>query len=266
MTAYILAFTILQIPLGVIGLPHGRRAPARLSRAMAAHRMDDFRVLVERSLRLLLWLTLFAGDRGHRAARADHGAAVRRRRSPPRCSRWTAATLGWFLLGLPAHALNVVLTRAFYSDQDTRTPVIVACLLGGRERGRVGGHGGHAWGWRGSPLGVALGGWFETIVPVAHPVAPDPRRAAAPSIAAGALLSLVRALIAAGRRVVLLGARGVVASVTRPGRLDALVRAGRRRARSALASYLLYSRLMRIPELSQAIRLAAVGDPPRVTA
>ena len=33
----------------------------------------------------------------------------------------------------------------------------------------------------------------------------------------------------------------------------------------SLASYLLYSRLMRIPELSQSIRLAPFGDPPRVT-
>ena len=46
--------------------------------------------------------------------------------STPAALAATAVTLGVFLLGLPAHALNVILARAFYSGKDTITPVSVA--------------------------------------------------------------------------------------------------------------------------------------------
>ena len=78
-------------------------------------------------MRLLLWVTLYISHRGHRDARADHvtllfGSALSGGDAGAHRQRHYA----WFLLGLPAHTLNVVLTRAFYSAQDTRTPVSVA--------------------------------------------------------------------------------------------------------------------------------------------
>ena len=48
MVAYTVAFTILQIPLGVVGFPLGVVLLPSLSRAMAEGRMADFAQLMER--------------------------------------------------------------------------------------------------------------------------------------------------------------------------------------------------------------------------
>jgi putative peptidoglycan lipid II flippase len=248
-TAYFLAFTILQIPLGVIGFPMGVVLLPSLSRAIATRHMDDFRVLVERSMRLLLWLTLFIVTTGI-ALRVPTTQALFGGVSAEVLDR-TASTLAWFLLGLPAHALNVVLTRAFYSDQDTRTPVVLACLSVGVNVvvsvALVG-----SMGLAGLALGVALGGWFETLTLswiLARRTGAVPIR----SIAMGAGLSLGGAILA-----------GIVAAVgwaaassaigTAPGRLATLVAAAIV-GLAALAAYLLYSRIMGIPELPQTLRL-----------
>jgi putative peptidoglycan lipid II flippase len=253
-TAYFLAFTILQIPLGVIGFPMGVVLLPSLSRAMSAHRMDDFRVLVERSLRLLLWLTLFVVTTGI-ALRAPITDVLFGGGVSAEVLAWTAATLGWFLLGLPAHALNVVLTRAFYSDQDTRTPVILACLSV-VVNVIVSVATVSTMGLAGLALGVAVGGWFETIC---LSVLLDRRTEAIPAraITFGALVSLGGALIAGA---VALGGWAVATSAIgdTPGRLMTLV-AGGVVGLAALATYLLYSRIMGIPELPQAVRLLRAG-------
>lgn len=249
-TAYFLAFTILQIPLGVIGFPMGVVLLPSLSRAMASRRMDEFRVLVERSLRLLLWLTLFVVTTGI-ALRVPVTEVLFGGGLSAEVLGWTAATLGWFLLGLPAHALNVVLTRAFYSDQDTRTPVILACLsvvvnvvVSVATVGTLG--------LTGLALGVALGGWFETLC-LAFLL--DRRTDAIPgrAITRGALLSLGGALLAG---VVAFVGWAVVGPAVgdAPGRLVMLLSGGAV-GLAALAVYLLYSRIMGIPELPQAVRL-----------
>jgi putative peptidoglycan lipid II flippase len=248
-TAYFLAFTILQIPLGVIGFPMGIVLLPSLSRAMSAHRMDDFRMLVERSLRLLLWLTLFIVTTGIalRVPLTDvlFGGV------DAQVLAWTAATLAWFLLGLPAHALNVVLTRAFYSDQDTRTPVILACLSV-VVNVVVSVATVDTLGLAGLALGVAIGGWFETI---SLSVLLDRRTEAIPAraITMGALISLGGALIAGA---VALGGWALASDAIggAPGRLLTLI-AGGAVGLAALGVYLLYSRIMGIPELPQAVRL-----------
>lgn len=249
-TAYFLAFTILQVPLGVIGFPLGIVLLPSLSRAIATRHMDDFRVLVERSMRLLLWLTLFIVTTGI-ALRAPISAVLFGGGLSTEVLDLTAQTLAWFLIGLPAHALNVVLARAFYSDQDTRTPVILACLSVGVNvlvsLATVG-----TLGLTGLALGVALGGWFETLG-LAWLL--DRRTDALPgrAIVRGALLSLGGAIPAG--LVALVGWSFVVTLVGEsPGRLVTLLGASVV-GLAALTTYLLYSRLMGIPELPQAMRL-----------
>jgi putative peptidoglycan lipid II flippase len=163
----------------------------------------------------------------------------------------TASTYGWFLLGLPAHTLNVVLTRAFYSAQDTRTPVTVAiCSVGVNVVVSVALVG--SMGLAGLALGIALGGWFETVV---LSLILWRRTHAVPvrSISVASLGYLIGALIAAGVAFVVLT---WVTTWLGPstGRLDALIELAIVGPIS-LAAYLLYSRLMRIPELSQSVRL-----------
>jgi len=211
--------------------------------------MGDFRVLVERSMRLLLWLTLFIVTTG--IALRVPTVQVLFGGLSGEVLDWTASTLAWFLVGLPAHALNVVLTRAFYSDQDTRTPVVLACLSVAVNVvvsvALVG-----SMGLAGLALGVALGGWFETITLSAILAR---RTGAVPlaSIARGAALSLGGAIVAG---LVALAGWALASSAIgdAPGRLVMLV-AGGVVGLAALAAYLLYSRIMGIPELPQTVRL-----------
>ena len=134
--SYNVAFSVVQIPLGVIGLPLGVVLLPTLSRALADGRADDFARILGRSLRLLLWTSLYVTAVG----------IVMREPVIDALFGWgfdeaalaaTATTLGVFLLGLPAHALNVMLARAFYSGRDTATPVAVGGRVGRGQRRRV---------------------------------------------------------------------------------------------------------------------------------
>ena len=57
--AYNVAFTILQIPLGVIGVPLGVVLLPSMSRAMAIGDSAQYAKLIVRALRLLLYVMLF---------------------------------------------------------------------------------------------------------------------------------------------------------------------------------------------------------------
>ena len=72
----------------------------------------------------------------------------------------TAAALGVFLIGLPAHAMNIILARAFYSGKDTATPVTVAIVSVGVNV-TISILAVDALGIQGLALGIALGAWFE---------------------------------------------------------------------------------------------------------
>jgi putative peptidoglycan lipid II flippase len=246
--AYNIAYNVLQIPIGVIGVPLGVILLPTLSRAVAAGRMAEFGGLLRESLRMLLFVTLWIAAVG----------IVLRRQTVLLLFGWgfdaearalTSDTLLFFLLGLPAHCLNVVLARAFYSGQDTRTPVLVAIASVGVNvvvsLATVG-----TMGLAGLALGIALGGWFDTIVLSLILW----KRSQSLD-----LRSVLNALVVFGVGAAL-AAFGALA-VTRygqpifghtPGRpllLAEMVAA----AVVAGAIYLLYSRLMRVPELTRLV-------------
>jgi putative peptidoglycan lipid II flippase len=160
-TAYNIAFTLLQIPLGVIGVPLGVVLFPSLSREVAIGRVGEYADLLTRSLRLLLFAMLPIGGL----------IAILRRQTVallfPGFDADTVAvvanTLLVFLVGLAAHAMIAVLARAFYARQDTRTPVAaavlavvvnttVAALLVG------------PFGLQGIAFAIALAAWVEAIV------------------------------------------------------------------------------------------------------
>ena len=121
-----IAFTLLQIPIGVIGVPLGIVLLPSLSRDAALGREAEFAALLTRALRLILYVMIpIAGLTavlrrevvdllfgGGQIGEVDLGII--------------ATTLLWLLIGLAAHALIAVLARAFYARQDTLTPVLVA--------------------------------------------------------------------------------------------------------------------------------------------
>jgi putative peptidoglycan lipid II flippase len=162
-SAFNVAFTLLQIPIGVIGVPLGIVVLPSLSREAALGRLDEFAALVSRAIRLLLFVMLpitgIAMVLRNEVVELLFGYG----RFGAAAIELTAATLLTFLIGLAAHALIAVLARAFYARQDTRTPVaaaILAVVVNSTLAGVLVG----PLGLPGLGLAIAIAAWLETIV------------------------------------------------------------------------------------------------------
>ena len=158
-TAYNVAWTVFQIPLGVIGFPLGVVLLPSLSRAVAQGSVREFGAMVVRSMRLLLWVMLFLTAIGI-VLRRQGVTLLFGYGLDERAISLTADTVSFLLLGLAGHSLVVVLTRAFYSGHDTRTPVFTALLdmvvftvVAVATAGSLG--------LSGIALGLSAGGWAE---------------------------------------------------------------------------------------------------------
>jgi putative peptidoglycan lipid II flippase len=133
----------------------------------------------------------------------------------------TAATFLAFLIGLPAHALIAILARAFYAQQDTRTPVlaaIVAVVINSTLAFVLVG----PLGLPGLALAIAIAAWIETAILFALLDRRVPELVLGPVARLGiraVLVMLVSSLAAA------LVAQALTASGGEdPGRLQLLVR------------------------------------------
>jgi putative peptidoglycan lipid II flippase len=247
--AYNVAFNVLQIPLGVIGLPLGIVLLPTLSRALATGEESAFGSTVVNALRLLLWVMLLVSAVG----------IVARQQVTELLFGWgfdqaaldaTAMTLGVFLLGLPANALNIILARAFYSGKDTITPVSVAIASVGVNVVvsllTVG-----PLGLAGLALGIVAGSWFESTTLTFLLARRHASVAARPVIQAGAL-SLVGAVAAAVVAAVVLGFVPIPAAL---GHAVGLAISLTLASLAGLAVYLGWSRLVRLPELPRTLGL-----------
>ena len=125
-TAYNVAFTLVQIPIGVIGVPLATVVFPSLSRKVGLGNEEEYVSLLTRALRLLIFALVPVG--GLLAVLRRPIVAVLFPAFEPAVVDLTANTLLLFLVGLVAHALITVLARAFYARQDTRTPVAAAIL------------------------------------------------------------------------------------------------------------------------------------------
>jgi putative peptidoglycan lipid II flippase len=248
--AYNIAYNVLQIPIGVIGVPLGVILLPALSRAVAAGRTAEFGALLRQSLRLLLYVTLWIAAVG----------IVLRRQTVLLLFGWgfdraalalTSNTLLFFLIGLPANCMNVVLARAFYSGQDTRTPVLVAAASVGVNvvisLVTVG-----SMGLAGLALGIAVGGWFDTVV-LSFLLWRRTKSFDLGGILGGGLVFAAGAGLAALAALAVTRFGHPIFGAT-PGRglllVEMLVAAA-----AAGATYLLYSRLMHVPELTRLVGL-----------
>ena len=251
LTVYTFAFTALQIPVGLIGVPLGIVLLPPLSRAIA--RKDDarFAMLVDQSLRLLLYvvipltgvmLVLATPTLALLFQHGDFGASGTARVVP---------VFVVFLAGLVAHVLISLLAPIFYAGKDTRTPVgaallavavdvVAAALLY------------PPFGLEGLALAIGLGAWAEVSALfyfLRHRMAFDLRPLArtvayavpGASISSAAALGVDRAItnavggpMAAPLLAVDLGAAGL----------------------AGVAVYLIWSRIVRMPELASSIQLA----------
>ena len=158
-----IAFTLLQIPIGVIGVPLGIVLLPSLSRDAAVGREVEFAGLLTKAIRLLLYVMIpiaaLAAVLRHELVGILFGGG---RIGDADLDR-IATTLLWFLTGLAAHALIAVLARAFYARQDTLTPVLAAIAAVAMNTtlaiALVG-----PLGLSGIALAIALAAWMEALV------------------------------------------------------------------------------------------------------
>jgi putative peptidoglycan lipid II flippase len=215
---FYIAFTLLQIPIGVIGVPLGVVVLPSLSREAGTGNLDEFAALMSRAIRLILFVML--PITGISIVLSREIVAVLFSYSPAAIER-TASTLVAFLLGLTAHALIAILARAFYARHDTRTPVaaaILAVLINSTLAGVLVG----PFDLPGLALAIAIAAWVEAIVLLVL------LRRSLPELAFRPLLSLgLRSLaVAVGGAA---AAAGVLAGLTLatgidPSRLELIVR------------------------------------------
>jgi putative peptidoglycan lipid II flippase len=250
-TSYTIAFSLLQIPIGLIGVPLGVVIFPSISREHALGATAAYVSMVTRAVRLLLFVLIPIAALGivlrapvvellFAYGRFD-AAAVER----------TAATLALFLLGLPAHAAIAILARAFYARQDTRTPVaaavlavVVNTLLG---VGLVG-----PLGLPGLALAIAIAAWVEAgslLLVLGRRVPTFDRwgivRVLAESAAAALGAALVGAVVAT-----------VLAPMLAPGAAKVSILAGTLAATLAGGAVFLGAAVaLRIPELPSIVEL-----------
>jgi putative peptidoglycan lipid II flippase len=251
LTQYSSAFTALQIPVGLIGVPLGIVLLPPLSRAVAGGDNERFRRLVDQALRLLLFvvvpltgfmLVLAAPTIAFLYQHGEFNAADTASMVP---------IYEVFLLGLVAHVLIALLAPIFYAGKDTKTPVTAALLavvvdviaavvlfpfmhlLG-------------------LALAIGLGAWAEVLLlvvlmekRVGFDLRPLARHALA--FAAGACVASAAALVVA--RFIERSTGGASSLVTQFGELAASGLVG-------LVAYMAWARVFRLPELADALELA----------
>jgi putative peptidoglycan lipid II flippase len=157
------AFTMLQIPIGVFGVPLGIVLLPSLAREAATGATATFARLLGRGLAILAYAMIGVTALGivvsEDLVRLLFGIAD----ISESAIEATASCLAVFMLGLTAHSLIAVLARAFYALQDTRTPVaaalvavavniVVANMLVG------------PLGLNGLAAAIAVGAWLETAI------------------------------------------------------------------------------------------------------
>ena len=252
LSAFNLAMLLLQIPLGVIGVPLGIVLLPALSRELATGSVETFLGMIGRALRLLVFVMLPIAALGIVLSRQvvdllfGYGAfsalAVER----------TATTLLVFLFGLAAHALIAVLARAFYAGQDTRTPVIAA-ISAVVVNVTVGILAVEPFGLQGLALAIAAGAWLEAaillVVLRARYAGLDLR-----ALVATVGRSLAGALVAGGLAFGMIGSLGALFG-TDPDKLAVLGQTVLAAGVGAVG-YLAMSFVLRVPELPALIAVA----------
>lgn len=161
--SFTFAFAMLQIPLGVIGVPLGVVLLPSLSREASTGDTEAFRRLLVRGLRLLAYVMVAIAAIGFVVADDVTRLLFDYNNASARSLEVTGAALSAFLVGLTAHALIAILARAFYAHQDTATPVaaaiitVVVDILAAVALVGV-------FGVVGLAMAMALGAWLEATI------------------------------------------------------------------------------------------------------
>ncbi|HSG85221.1 MAG TPA: murein biosynthesis integral membrane protein MurJ [Candidatus Limnocylindrales bacterium] len=251
-TAYYVAFTILQLPIGFLAVPLGIVLLPTLSRTAAGGDARELARMVSAALRPLAYAMMFVTATAI-VTRVqivtllfDYG------RFDQAAIDLTSSVLLVFLLGLAAHGAIAILARAFYASQDTKTPV-AAAIVSVAVNVVVSVATIVPLGLIGLALGIAIGSWVEVAILLWRLAAVNPSFGARAQLrawggfAALALAAAVPAALALMAVGVLLGPDlGKVAAL-----LEAVVATA-----VALIVYAGLSKVLHITELDQVVRIA----------
>lgn len=200
---YSIAFALLQIPIGVIGVPLGIVIFPSISRVHALGAVDAFVRLVTRGVRLMVFVMVPIALVGIALREPMVELLFGYGKFDLDATGRTAATLATFLVGLPAHAAIAILARAFYARQDTKTPVIAA-LIAVAVNTSLGLAFAGPFGLPGLAAAIAVAAWIEAavlLVALGRDVPSFERsaivRVLVESVAAGAVAALAATLVAA---------------------------------------------------------------------
>lgn len=118
------AFRIINLPLGILGIALGIAAFPTLSTLAARHALDDMRVIITDSLRLLLFLGLPITVLLLLLSQPIITILFERGLFNAESTEFASMALFYLSLGLIALLMLEVIARAFYSLSDTLTPVL----------------------------------------------------------------------------------------------------------------------------------------------
>ncbi|HEX5590024.1 MAG TPA: murein biosynthesis integral membrane protein MurJ [Candidatus Limnocylindrales bacterium] len=250
-SSYTIAFALLQIPVGILGVPLGVVLFPSMSRDHALGEIATFVSMVTRAVRLLVFAMVPIAAIGIALRAPVVELLFGYGRFDTAAVESTAATLALFLLGLPAHASIAVLARSFYAQQDTRTPV-AAAILAVVVNTLLGIMLVEPLGLRGLALAIAVAAWLEAAVLL---VALGRR---VPSFDRGGIVRVLAESAAGGLAAWLAtsAAAGVLTGLLEPGAPKLELLAGSTLATIAGGgAYLVVALALRIPELPSIVGL-----------
>ncbi|MFI5254983.1 MAG: murein biosynthesis integral membrane protein MurJ [Candidatus Limnocylindrales bacterium] len=250
--AYNIAFTVMQIPIGVIGIPLAVVLLPSMSRAFASGNHDLFGQLAVRSLRLSMYVMFFLTAMTMVLRREVLTLLFDYGNFDARAIDLTANTLLFFAAGLVGYAAVFVLAPGFYAGKDTRTPVGAAILyLAATVVVSVVSVG--TLGLSGLALGTSIGAWLEAGMLLVL-LARRTRGLEVGKIVTSAVQFAIGAAVAGAAAFATLGlGRGLLGAVD-PSKVVVAVQvtlAGL----AGLAAYVAFSAVVRIPELGGTVGL-----------
>jgi putative peptidoglycan lipid II flippase len=124
-------FTLMVMAQAAIAQSVAIAAMPTFSAQHALGKLDEMRSSLASALRGVLLFALPASVGLILLARPIVSMLFERGEFTAQTSAMTAWALAWFAAGLVGHSIMEVLTRAFYAQQDTQTPVIIGALAMG---------------------------------------------------------------------------------------------------------------------------------------
>jgi putative peptidoglycan lipid II flippase len=119
---------LVQLPLGVFGVAISTAALPSLAALFAERRIEDFKSALNGSLGLTLFVSIPSAAGLIGLASPLIALLFGRGAFTPDAVQATSLALMGYAVGLPAFSCARSLVSAFYAQEDTKTPVKVACL------------------------------------------------------------------------------------------------------------------------------------------